>query len=62
MGIFLIFFSYSLSHADLEVTPSNIRFVKAHIRRGLLPQVLEDLLDARKKAKNDLKDEKDPFR
>ena len=32
------------------------------IRKGLLPTVLENLLAARKKAKNDLKKETDPFK
>ncbi|OZC07811.1 DNA polymerase [Onchocerca flexuosa] len=54
--------AYDLSDSDFEVTPSNNRFVKSNIRRGLLPQVLEDLLNARKQAKNDLKNEQDPFR
>lgn len=31
-------------------------------RKGLLPTVLEDLLAARKRAKNDLKKETDPFK
>lgn len=29
---------------------------------GLLPEILEDLLAARKRAKNEMKHEKDPFR
>jgi hypothetical protein len=29
---------------------------------GLLPEILEDLLAARKRAKADMKNEKDPFR
>lgn len=37
-------------------------FVKSSKRKGLLPTVLEDLLAARKRAKNDLKKEKDPFK
>ena len=32
------------------------------MRRGLLPHILEDLLAARKRAKEDLKKETDPFR
>lgn len=32
------------------------------VRKGLLPEILENLLAARKKAKADLKEEKDPFR
>lgn len=43
-------------------TPSNNYFVKASVRKGILPVILEDLLAARKKAKNDLKNEKDPFK
>ncbi len=37
-------------------------FVKAERRKGLLPTVLEDLLAARKKARAELKLEKDPFK
>uniref|UniRef100_F1KQZ5 DNA polymerase n=1 Tax=Ascaris suum TaxID=6253 RepID=F1KQZ5_ASCSU len=51
-----------LKEDDFEVSPSNNRFVKANVRRGLLPEILEDLLSARKRAKADLKNEKDPFR
>ncbi|XP_077545461.1 DNA polymerase delta 1, catalytic subunit [Haemaphysalis longicornis] len=43
-------------------TPSGDHFVKASVRRGLLPEILEDLLSARKRAKTDLKNETDPFR
>jgi hypothetical protein len=32
------------------------------VRKGLLPEILEDLLSARKRAKADLKKETDPFR
>uniref|UniRef100_A0A915CHF5 DNA polymerase n=1 Tax=Parascaris univalens TaxID=6257 RepID=A0A915CHF5_PARUN len=51
-----------LKEDEFEVSPSNNRFVKASVRRGLLPEILEDLLSARKRAKADLKNEKDPFR
>ena len=37
-------------------------FVTTKRRKGLLAIVLEDLLSARKKAKADLKVEKDPFK
>lgn len=40
----------------------NNYFVKASVRKGLLPEILESLLSARKRAKADLKVEKDPFR
>jgi len=43
-------------------TPSNNLFVKASVRKGLLPEILEHLLTARKKAKDELKIEKDPFK
>ncbi len=32
------------------------------VRKGLLPEILESLLNARKKAKADLKKETDPFK
>ncbi|XP_064480973.1 DNA polymerase delta catalytic subunit-like isoform X2 [Ornithodoros turicata] len=47
---------------DFIRTPSGDYFVKSRLRRGLLPEILEDLLSARKKAKADLKRETDPFR
>ena len=37
-------------------------FVKANVRKGLLPEILEDLLSARTRAKADLKKETDPFK
>jgi DNA polymerase delta subunit 1 len=43
-------------------TPSNNFFVKASVRKGLLPEILESLLSARKRAKNELKNETDPFK
>ncbi|KAH9517744.1 DNA polymerase delta catalytic subunit [Dermatophagoides farinae] len=43
-------------------TPSGSYFVKQTIRKGLLPDILEQLLSARKNAKADLKKETDPFR
>ncbi|KAI8099328.1 DNA polymerase family B-domain-containing protein [Halteromyces radiatus] len=47
---------------DYVVTPNNDMFVTANRRKGLLPQILTDLLSARKRAKNDLKKETDPFK
>jgi DNA polymerase delta subunit 1 len=47
---------------DYEVTPNGDMFVKATRRKGLLPEILADLLAARKRAKNDLKKETDPFK
>jgi len=43
-------------------TPSGNLFVKSSVRKGLLPEILESLLAARKKAKADLKKETDPFK
>ncbi|KAK7098957.1 DNA polymerase delta catalytic subunit-like [Littorina saxatilis] len=43
-------------------TPSGNLFCKANVRKGLLPEILGDLLGARKKAKADLKKETDPFK
>ncbi|KAL4224603.1 DNA polymerase delta catalytic subunit [Mactra antiquata] len=43
-------------------TPSSNLFVKSTVRKGLLPEILEHLLGARKKAKADLKKETDPFK
>jgi DNA polymerase elongation subunit (family B) len=37
-------------------------FATRKLREGLLPIVLQDLLAARKRAKNDLKVETDPFK
>lgn len=61
-------YSTLVRHADVqnlpgdsyEKTPTGDYFVKASVRKGILPRILEELLDARKKAKEDLKNEKDP--
>ncbi|CAH2267635.1 jg16926 [Pararge aegeria aegeria] len=52
----------NVSSDDMTVTPTNNMFVKASVRKGLLPEILESLLTARKKAKADLKEEKDPLK
>ncbi|XP_066916708.1 DNA polymerase delta catalytic subunit-like [Clytia hemisphaerica] len=44
------------------ITPCGHYFVKSNLRKGLLPEILEHLLSARKKAKADLKKETDPFK
>ena len=36
-------------------------FVKSSVQKGLLPQILQELLGARKRAKADLKKATDPF-
>ena len=47
---------------DYIVTPNGDLFCTAKIRKGLLTQILEELLSARKSAKKDLAIETDPFR
>ncbi|XP_053690077.1 DNA polymerase delta catalytic subunit [Sabethes cyaneus] len=43
-------------------TPTNNVFVKNSVRKGILPEILESLLAARKRAKADLKVETDSFK
>ncbi|CCH59550.1 hypothetical protein TBLA_0B07320 [Henningerozyma blattae CBS 6284] len=47
---------------DYIITPNGDYFVTEKRRHGILPIILNDLISARKKAKNDLKKEKDPFK
>lgn len=47
---------------DYIVTPNNDIFVTQKVRKGVLPEILDELLSARKKAKRDLKNETDPFK
>lgn len=47
---------------DYIVTPNGDMFVKATVRKGLLTQILEELLGARKKAKKELAVETDTFK
>lgn len=54
--------TFSLTPDQYSKTPANNYFVKASVRKGLLPEILESLLSARKKAKADLKKETDPFK
>lgn len=51
-----------LNADDYIVTPTGDMFVKSSLRKGLLPKILDSLLSARRKAKADLKVEKDPFK
>jgi DNA polymerase delta subunit 1 len=44
------------------ITPSGHRFVKADVQKGLLPQILENLLSARKRAKKLLEEAKAGFK
>nr|BAJ78743.1 DNA polymerase delta catalytic subunit [Phraortes illepidus] len=52
----------SLTPDQYIKTPASCTFVKSSVRKGLLPEILESLLSARKKAKVDLKNETDPFK
>ena len=45
----------------VEKGPSDCYFVKKEVREGLLPSILKRLLDARKRARDLLAKEKDPF-
>uniref|UniRef100_A0A8C5GVQ9 DNA polymerase n=1 Tax=Gouania willdenowi TaxID=441366 RepID=A0A8C5GVQ9_GOUWI len=47
---------------DFIKTPTGDQFVKTSVRKGLLPEILENLLSARKRAKAELKNETDPFK
>lgn len=47
---------------DVTKTPSGSSFVKSNVRKGILPEILEHLLSARKKAKAELKNETDPLK
>jgi DNA polymerase delta subunit 1 len=47
---------------DFILTPNHDCFVTAKVRKGLLSQILEELLSARKKAKRELAVETDPFK
>lgn len=51
-----------LTDDQVERTPANNVFVKSTVRKGLLPEILESLLTARKRAKTELKNETDPFK
>ncbi|XP_055900779.1 DNA polymerase delta catalytic subunit-like [Biomphalaria glabrata] len=52
----------NLASDEYIKTPSGNLFCKASLRKGVLPEILEHLLAARQKAKNDLKNETDPFK
>lgn len=47
---------------DYIVTPNGDMFCTTKVRKGLLSQILEELLGARKRAKKELAVETDPFR
>lgn len=49
-----------LTPDQVTTTPVKAMFVKPSVRQGLLPQILQHLLAARKKTKAELKEAKDP--
>ena len=51
-----------LDNVEYSRTPTGVRFVKKDVRIGVLPEILQELLDARKKVKREMAAEKDPFR
>lgn len=52
----------NMSPDDYNLTPCGHYFVKKHVREGILPSILKNLLDARKNVKAMLKNEKDPLK
>ena len=46
---------------DYTVTPNGDYFLKSSIKEGILPIILKELIGARKQAKKELKEAKDPF-
>lgn len=52
----------NVQEGQITTTPSNSLFVKSTVRKGILPEILENLLAARKKAKAELKQETDPLK
>ncbi|KAJ4777986.1 DNA polymerase [Rhynchospora pubera] len=51
----------NLPPESVHKTPSDETFVKPDVQKGILPEILEELIAARKRAKADLKEAKDPF-
>lgn len=52
----------NIQEDQITTTPSNSLFIKSTVRKGILPEILENLLAARKKAKAELKQETDPLK
>jgi DNA polymerase delta subunit 1 len=55
---------FKAQHGEENITrtPNGDHFVKPSVKKGILPEILDELLAARKRAKADLKKEKDPQR
>ncbi|XP_051126650.1 DNA polymerase delta catalytic subunit [Andrographis paniculata] len=52
---------FNLPPECINKTPTGETFVKSNLQKGILPEILEELLTARKRAKADLKEAKDPL-
>ncbi|XP_011645822.1 DNA polymerase delta catalytic subunit isoform X2 [Pogonomyrmex barbatus] len=52
----------NIEEDQIITTPSNSFFIKSTMRKGILPEILENLLTARKRAKAELKQETDPLK
>ena len=50
-----------LKESDYTRTPTGDLFVKPHVRKGILPEILTELLEARSNAKKLMKNSTDPF-
>lgn len=50
-----------LPASEVLRSPTGDAFVKKNLAVGILPEILEELLAARKRAKKDLKEATDPF-
>jgi DNA polymerase delta subunit 1 len=46
---------------DLTKTPNGDYFMKSSMKKGVVPMILEDLIGARKRAKQELAKSTDPF-
>ncbi|OAD61418.1 DNA polymerase delta catalytic subunit [Eufriesea mexicana] len=53
---------YKVDKDNVTITPIESKFIKASVRKGILPEILESLLSARKAAKAELKKETDPLK
>jgi DNA polymerase delta subunit 1 len=49
-----------LKEDEVERSPTGHFFVKSTKKKGILPQILDELLDARKRAKKDMAEATDP--
>jgi DNA polymerase delta subunit 1 len=51
----------SMAKEDIVTAPTGDVFIRSTKQKGILPEILEELLGARKRAKKDLKEAKDPM-